>query len=87
MFTVWGKLYRKNKCIASDTFTSPQDDLSAALEECLRHFGHTFDMEVPMWNSQHTKQFAGFQKVAFTPDDFIDRVKFDRFEMQLLDEE
>lgn len=86
MLTVWGKLFRNNKCIASDTFESASDDISDALIECLEHFGRVFDMEVPMWSSIHTKQFGGFQKVRFTKDDFIDRVGFDRFEIQVLDQ-
>lgn len=87
MLTVWGKLFRKNKTIASDTFVSEQDDVSAALLECLEYFGRKFDIEVPMWSSVHTKQFGNFQTVRFTKDDFIDKVNFDRFEMQVIAEE
>lgn len=87
MLTIWGKLYRKNKCIASDTFISSADDISAALVESMEHFGRRFDMEVPMWTSKHTKEFGGFQTVRFTKDDFVDKINFDRFEMQVLDQD
>lgn len=87
MLTIWGKLIRNNKVIASDTCTSDAQDMSAALLECIEHFGRTFDIEAPMWNSLHTKQLGNFQKAVFTRDDFIDRINFDRFEMQVLDQD
>lgn len=87
MLNVWGKLYRKNKCIASDTYISEEDDISAALVDCLEHFGRVFDIEVPMWSSVHTKQLGISRKAQFTKADFIDKVGFDRFELQILDQD
>ncbi|MDL2237495.1 hypothetical protein LJC56_06665 [Christensenellaceae bacterium OttesenSCG-928-K19] len=87
MITVWGKLWKNGKTIKSDTTTSNKVDMSAAILECIEYFAQKFDIEAPMWHSQHTKQLGLFRKATFRPDDFIDRVDFDRFELQLLDDE
>lgn len=85
MIKVWGQLWKNGKMTASETCESSKVDMSEALLECLEHFGHTFDMETPMWHTVHSKQLGGFQKAVFTQDDFIDRIPFDRFEMVLLE--
>lgn len=85
MIKVWGQIWKNGKMIASDTCTSEKADMSAALTECIEHLGHAFDMEAPLWHSAHTKQLGNFQKVVFTQDDYIDRIRFDRFEMVLLE--
>ena len=85
MIKTWGQLWRNGKMIASDTCVSERHDMSDALQECIEYFGHAFDMEAPMWHSAHTKQLRDFQKMVFTREDFIDRISFDRFEMQLLE--
>lgn len=85
MIKVWGRLIKRGKMIAQDTCTSEKEDMSAALLECIEHFGRKFDMEAPMWHSLHTKQLGGFQKAVFTQEDFIDRINFDRFEMTVLE--
>ena len=85
MITAWGKIIRNEKVVKSDTFTSKQQDMADALLECVEHFAAVFDMEAPMWHSQHTKQLGLFHKATFKSDDFIDAVDFDKFELQLLD--
>lgn len=85
MLRIWGKLIRNGKTIAADTCESEAEDMSEALLECLEHFGRKFDIETPMWHSLHTKQLGNFQKAVFTKDDFIDRINFDRFELQVLE--
>ncbi len=84
MLTVWGKLLKDNKIIKSETYTSDKSDISNALLECLEYFARKFDMEAPMWHTNHTKQMAVFHKATFKKDDFIDSIPFDRFEMQIL---
>ena len=87
MLTLWGKVLRNGKTIQSETYTSEKADMSAAILECLEHFSKTFDIEAPMWHSQHTKQLGLFRKATFRPDDFIDKVNFDRFELQIIGDE
>ena len=85
MLTVWGKLIKNGKTIKADTYTSRKDSLESALLECLEHFSRKFDIEVPMWHTNHTKQLGLFHKAVFKPDDFIDSFPYERFEIQILD--
>ncbi len=87
MPTRWGKVIKNGKAVKSATFTSGKQEMSAALLDSLEHFSKLFDMEMPMWHSQHTKQMGLFRKAIFKPGDFIDSVPFDRFELQLLGDE
>lgn len=85
MLTLWGKIIKNDKVLRTDTCSSNKAQLADAILECLEHFAKSFDIEAPMWNSSHTKQFGMFRKATFRPDDFIEAVKFDRFEIQVLD--
>ena len=85
MITVWGKLYKNGKTLLASTCTSSKPDFSDALLECLESFAKEFDIEVPMWHSNHTKQMGLFRKATFKPDDFVDRFPYDKFELPILD--
>lgn len=87
LLTLWGKLFKDGKIIAADTYTSKKSEMSEALLDCIEHFAKAFDMEAPMWQSTHTKQLGLFRKATFKADDFIDSIPFDRFEIQILEEE
>lgn len=85
MIKTWGKIWKKGKLVRSDTFISEKSDMSDALLECIEHYGRTFDMEAPMWNSSHTKQLGICQRATFTKEDYIDTIPFDRFELHIID--
>ncbi len=87
MLTLWGKILKNGKILKSETYTSEKEDMSSAILECLEYFAKEFDIEAPMWHSVHTKQLGLFRKATFRPDDFIDTVAFERFELQILDSE
>ncbi len=84
MLKFWGKILKKEKILRAETFVSNKEQMSDALLECLEFFAAKFNMEAPMWHSQHTKQMGLFHKAVFKPDDFIDKVDFDKFEIQIL---
>ncbi len=85
MLTVWGKLYKDGRALQSGTYTSAKPELSDAILECLEHFAKEFDIEVPMWHTNHTKQMGLFRKATFKADDFVDKFPYDKFELQILD--
>ncbi len=86
MTTFWGKLIKGDKILRSETCEAG-GELPDALLFCIEHFSRSFDIEAPMWHSAHTKQMGIFKKATFRPDDFIDRVEFDRFEIQIIDKD
>ncbi|MEG2575418.1 MAG: hypothetical protein RSA41_05220 [Christensenella sp.] len=85
MLTLWGRLYKNEKTVHTDTFTSNKTLTSDAILEGLEYFAKEFDIEVPMWHTNHTKQFGLFHKVTFKADDFVDKFPYDKFEMQIID--
>ncbi len=87
MIKFWAKLLRNGKILRSDTYDSACSDFSDALLDALTHFCKQFDIETPMWSTQHTKQMGMFRKAVFRKDDFIDQFAFDRFELQILEDE
>ncbi|MEG1656155.1 MAG: hypothetical protein RR292_01590 [Christensenellaceae bacterium] len=86
MLTIWAKLITDGKTIKSDTFTSQKSDMAEALLECIEYFSKEFDIEAPMWHTNHTKQLGIFHKATFKQDDFIDRFDYDKFEIQILED-
>jgi hypothetical protein len=83
--TFWGKIIKGDKIIRSETCENGEPGMAEALLACIEHFSRSFDMEAPMWHSAHTKQMSIFHRAVFRPDDFIDSVDFDRFEIQIID--
>ena len=85
MLKVWGKIIKNGKLIKSETFTSGKAALEEAMLEALEYFGKVFDIEVPMWQSNHTVELVAFRRIIFREDDFIDKINFDRFEIEVLE--
>lgn len=87
MLKLWGKLIKDEKALLSETYTSEAPELPDALLECIEYFAKAFDIEAPIWHTNHTKQLGIFHKAVFKADDFIDSISFDKFEIQILDRE
>ena len=54
------------------------------LENCLRKICKEFDVSVPIWLDRNTNEFAYFRRTTFTPEQFIDQVKFDRLQIEVM---
>ena len=54
------------------------------LEKCLRVVCKELDVSVPIWLDRNTSEFACFRRTTFTPEQFIDQVKFDRLEIEVV---
>ena len=54
------------------------------LENCLRKICKEFDLSVPIWLDRNTSEFACFKRTTFTPEQFIDQVRFDRLEIEVV---
>lgn len=85
MLKAWGKIIKNGKLIKSEIYKSEKSSLDNAMLEALEFFGRTFDIEVPMWNAKHTVELGVFRRVVFREDDFIDKINFDRFEIEIID--
>ncbi|MEI6603536.1 MAG: hypothetical protein WCL54_08630 [Clostridia bacterium] len=61
-----------------------QKPLVDRLEHCLRAVCKEFDISVPIWLDRNTSEFACFRRTTFTPEQFIDQVKFDKLQIEVV---
>ncbi len=45
------------------------------------------DLPVPMWLEKHEREFERFRRTVFLPDHFIEEVRFERLEIEFLEDE
>ena len=62
-----------------DSSVSFRDLLEANLITLCREL----DISVPIWLKRNTNEFVRYHRTSFTEDQFIDSVKFDRFEIKI----
>lgn len=64
-----------------------KDDSSISFRELLEANLITLckelDISVPLWLKRNTTEFVRYRRTSFTKDQFIDSVKFDRFEIRI----
>lgn len=44
------------------------------------------DLPVPMWLEKHEREFERFRRTAFLPDHFVEEVRFERMEIEILED-
>jgi len=83
MIKIWGKTLKKEKIILSHTVelyevTDMEDLLDGVYDICIK-----FDMPRPIVLNKHLNDIKKFLTVRFLPDDFIEKVDFDKFEINI----
>lgn len=83
MIKIWGKTLNKNKMVLSHTVQmnevfSEQVVLDGIYSICIK-----FDIPRPIVLNKHIKDINNFLIVKFLPDDFIEKVDFDKFEVDI----
>lgn len=80
-----GRIFDGKKYIQEAIYEKPDDETSLRdrLEEALITVCRQLNISVPLWLGRNTKEFVHFQKTVFLPDQFIDEVKFVRFEIRM----
>lgn len=82
---LYGKLIKETKII-KETFVEQADENAPfrdQLEDCLIRLCRELDVPVPMWLSKNTKDFGKHHWTFFTKEHFVEKVKFDRFEIRI----
>ncbi len=82
-----GKLIRDGKIISSAMAEKNETGIAFrdALEDCLIQVCRMLDIQVPIWLKDNTREFAALRKTRFTREHFIEDIKFDKFEIQLIE--
>ena len=81
---VIGYLKKNHKIINSCDVNSEEQDVNQALIECMEKIYRIFDIAEPVWLSKHSADLSKFYKTHFHPDDFMEDVNFDSFEIELI---
>ncbi len=72
----WGKLKTEDR-ILKDIIVNCDDLKSAVAAIC-----DEFDLSKPLILEKHLSETASFNRTVFYPDDFVERVSFDSFEIE-----
>lgn len=87
MFTLWAKLYIKNRMIDDLTVTDPSDDSrTAKVFHAVTKACQTFDLAEPIWLDMNIREFQRHRKTRFGRDNFIEDLDFDYMEIQIIEE-
>lgn len=82
---ILGKLI-KGTAIVGEKVVEKEDENASfreLLEANLISLCKELDISVPLWLKRNTTEFVKFRKTSFTTEQFIDSVKFDRFDIKL----
>jgi hypothetical protein len=72
----WGKLKTEDR-ILKDIIVNSDGLKSAVADIC-----NEFDLSKPMILEKHVSETASFNRTVFYPDDFVESVSFDSFEIE-----
>lgn len=63
------------------------DKFSQMLEDCLLQYCKLVDVSPPLWLEANTHDFVRFHCTLFFEDQFLEEVKFDRMQINYIEEE
>lgn len=80
-----GKLIEGTTVVSEKVVEKEDMDISFRdlLEANLIALCKEMDISVPLWLKRNTTEFAKFRKTFFTRDQFVESVKFDKFEIKI----
>lgn len=89
MFRLWGKIIKNNKFIHDQVieFTDSKQSKAEMIDESLNQLAIAFDIQKPMWFDKNTKELSDFSVTRFLPDQFIESVDFDFFEIEIIEQD
>ncbi len=80
---IWALIKKNNKIVLDKILEN--DDMR--IEELIFLACGEFDIGKPVILSKHETELDDFRRTVFYPADFIEPVIFDRFEIEIIDEE
>ena len=85
MIRLWGVLRSQQRIIAQQTVQAVSP-AQADVREAVREICRNFNIAAPMWMEKHDADMANFGRAVFLPEHFIEDVRFERFEIEILRE-
>lgn len=87
MFRLYGKVVKNNAIVNHHVVAidDPSMDPPTKLKRALEGLCDYFDIENPLWQSDHTKGIRQVGKAKFIRHHFIDDIDFDYFEIEIIE--
>lgn len=83
MIKIWGNIIRKNTISESCVISSDDEPGIDMYLELIRMLCDKLDLEMPIVLSKHRNDMEVFNLVSFLPSDFIEKVDFQRFDIEI----
>lgn len=82
MSRLWMRLIRRHRIERQETCPCLWgEEKDAVIELCRR-----FDVPAPLWLDKQEREWEDFRRTAFTQDQFVEEIRFDRMEIEFLDD-
>ena len=82
MTRLWIRLMKHNRIAEQKTVSCPPGEE----RDCLREACREMDVPAPIWLNKNESEYGRFRRTAFTADNFVEGVGFDRLEIEFLDD-
>lgn len=87
MIRLWGKIIKNNRIVSHSEYTCNDNiEYQAQLKKCIKELCYKLDLQKPYWLPKNLDEYNKFKKTSFIQDNFIEKIKFDRFEIEVLEE-
>ena len=83
MVKIWGNIIRRNKIAASAFLSFDEEPNLDMYMDAIQEICSELDLEMPMILSKHKNDMEVFNLAKFTPADFIEKVNFQRLEIEI----
>lgn len=83
MARLWTKIIEKHRISCQMTHPCAWGEQEEALREICREL----DVPFPLWLNKHEREFEEFRRTTFLPEHFMEDVRFDKLEIEFLDDE
>ena len=79
MIKILGKLTTDNKVLADYMYQLSEDFEIGRFDEYVKEICYHLDIPAPIVLTKHIRNFIIFNYTHFTPDDFVEKVYFEKF--------
>lgn len=85
MVRIWFKVIKDNRTVGQYVYESDEKFTYARFGEYIAAGCYALDKATPVIIRSHIMNFAKYNHVKFSPDDFVEKVDFDKLTIENLD--
>jgi len=82
---LFGKLIKETKIVKEAVIEDNREGIAFRdiLEQAMIGICKEMDISVPLWLKKNSTELGSFRKTFFTAEQFVEDIKFDRFEINI----